>query len=285
MEKKLRINLKQIILECVLPIIFVSIIGYLSTFVKFEDAKISISESVFENGQYISLISVNNFKNKNIDTLSLFFSDDCSLLSVQKNDYVILDGDYIKITVPPKEKISFYVLTENKATEDTIRCVYDGKIVLNYQNSKEAEFLKTIKSILIIIIIYSISIIINFILHRKMVSKIAKRCDDIEIKLAQSIADAEKAEKKIIDAFKRYRKEKIFYQTRISQLRKELNFWRDTIRKLLYDSKHQEQFSEKILEAVTNNLKTYTTSDRSDNTIDDVLFIAELISKAETKEE
>lgn len=285
MEKKLQINLKQIILECVIPIIFVSIIGFISTFVKFEDAKISISESVFENGQYISLISVNNFKNENIDTLSLFFSDDCSLLSVQKNDYVILDGDYIKINVPPKENISFYILTKNKATEDNIRCVYDGKIVLNYQNSKEAEFFKTIKTILIITIIYSISVIINFILHRKMISEIKERCDDIEIKLEQSIADTEKEEKKIQNIIKSYRKEKIFYQTRISQLRKELDFWRDTIRKLLYDSKHQEQYSEKILETVTNNLKTYTTCDRSDKTIDDVLFIAELISKAETKEE
>lgn len=157
--------------------------------------------------------------------------------------------------------------------------------MLKYQNSKEAEFFEAVRIILITTGIYSISVIFNYVLHRKMVNKVKIKCEDLEIRLDQLKADVEKDEKEIKDIYKRHRKRDIFYRTRISHLRKEIDFWRDTIRKLLHNSKYEEQNPEKIIEIVTNNLKTYTTSGCSDKTIDEILYISDLISKAEAKEE
>jgi hypothetical protein len=51
----------------------------------------------------------------------------------------------------------------------------------------------------------------------------------------------------------------IFNLKRVSDLSKELDFWRDTIRKLLYKS--GEKSTDTLLKEVRNNLKTYTNDE------------------------
>ena len=66
--------------------------------------------------------------------------------------------------------------------------------------------------------------------------------------------------------------------TRISHLRKELSFWRDTVRKMLYNSQNEFQTADKVIDAVTSTLKTYTTQGRSDDNMDVTLYLAQLIA-------
>lgn len=57
---------------------------------------------------------------------------------------------------------------------------------------------------------------------------------------------------------------KILYVSRISEYAKELSFWRDTIRKIMYNSESKNLNSELIIDTVIKSLKTYHTRNQKD---------------------
>lgn len=57
-----------------------------------------------------------------------------------------------------------------------------------------------------------------------------------------------------------------------------MSFWRDTVRKMLYNSQNEFQTADKVIETVTSTLKTYTTRKRSDENMDELLYLAQLIA-------
>ena len=60
------------------------------------------------------------------------------------------------------------------------------------------------------------------------------------------------------------RRIKIRFVKTISDYAKELEFWKDTIRKILYESNKNKIESEDIFKMVTLNLKTYNTLRKCD---------------------
>lgn len=71
---------------------------------------------------------------------------------------------------------------------------------------------------------------------------------------------------------------RLYYSTRISNLQRELSFWRDTVRKMLYNSQNEFQTADKLIETVTSTLETYTTRKRSDAHVDELLYLSQLIA-------
>ena len=61
-------------------------------------------------------------------------------------------------------------------------------------------------------------------------------------------------------------------------MRRELSFWRDTVRKMLYNSQSEFQTADKVIETVTSTLKTYTTRKLGDENMDELLYLAQLIA-------
>jgi hypothetical protein len=59
---------------------------------------------------------------------------------------------------------------------------------------------------------------------------------------------------------------KILLLARISDYAKELQFWRDTVRKVLYQTSHEQSTSEKLINQVTQALGTHTA--RTGETLD-----------------
>lgn len=98
----------------------------------------------------------------------------------------------------------------------------------------------------------------------------------------KSLAESEKLSDRI-DLQKEQSKKainelRLYYFTRISDLQKELSFWRDTVRKMLYNSQNEFQTADKVIETVTSTLKTYTTRKRSEKNMDELLYLAQLIA-------
>lgn len=56
----------------------------------------------------------------------------------------------------------------------------------------------------------------------------------------------------------------ILYLARLGDYSKELNFWRDTIRKITYNSTNKNNGTESIIDIVTKSLKTYRTRGTDD---------------------
>jgi hypothetical protein len=88
--------------------------------------------------------------------------------------------------------------------------------------------------------------------------------------------EQEDLKKKLKDTETRYHKYRLLYVARISEYRKELDFWRDTLRKTINNS----EISEKIIKEITASLKTYGTLYSDDDIELDYIKIAgDIVSK------
>ena len=105
---------------------------------------------------------------------------------------------------------------------------------------------------------------------------------EVEEKSEKASAEVEKLSSKMDDqkeqSTKAINELRLYYFARISDLQKELSFWRDTVRKMLYNSQHEFQTADKVIDTVTSTLKTYTTRKRSDENMDELLYLAQLIA-------
>ncbi|MBL8077654.1 MAG: hypothetical protein JNM55_06815 [Anaerolineales bacterium] len=77
--------------------------------------------------------------------------------------------------------------------------------------------------------------------------------------LMKQLEDDDKQIKKIKETAQRI---KLSLIARISDYAKELEFWRDTIRKILYESGKDKRSVEMIIDTVTSSLKTYGTQEK-----------------------
>jgi uncharacterized protein YeeX (DUF496 family) len=73
---------------------------------------------------------------------------------------------------------------------------------------------------------------------------------------------------------------RVLLLARLSDYAKELEFWRDTVRKILYSVSKDDKASEKIISAVTDTLKTYSTRSDSLREFDSVKLLAEMFANS-----
>jgi hypothetical protein len=96
----------------------------------------------------------------------------------------------------------------------------------------------------------------------------------------------EEAQKRMDDLLERFsekenvsRKMKILALARITDYSKELSFWRDVVRRILYDSSNKKA-ADKVIDEVTESLRTYGTRKES-REFNTILVMARMFSGAE----
>jgi len=76
---------------------------------------------------------------------------------------------------------------------------------------------------------------------------------------------------------------KLLLVSRLSDYHKELSFWRDTIRKILYGAGKSKSNAEAIINEVTRTLKTFGTTESYDDNFDAIRIAADMISRDKDK--
>ena len=157
--------------------------------------------------------------------------------------------------------------------------------MIEHLDDQKSLFFEAIRYIIIYTIVYSVvSILSNYWLlnmQEKKMSLIEKRLEIEEKDLVLQRKDFEKVKEDLNKEYNNYRKAKIILLARIRDYSKELDFWRDTIRKILYSIPKNRK--EDITKIVTNNLRTYQTSDYNDDYFESAKMLAEIMNK-EVKE-
>lgn len=106
-----------------------------------------------------------------------------------------------------------------------------------------------------------------------------QKVEETKNRLSSNEKTAIKLNEKVFNLERRSLKLKLLYTARISDYKKELSFWRDTIRKVI----NNETTSEKVIDEITTNLKTYKTLETLENDELKYLEIAELIVENKNK--
>ncbi|MFE4352452.1 hypothetical protein [Peribacillus butanolivorans] len=75
-------------------------------------------------------------------------------------------------------------------------------------------------------------------------------------------------------------KKNILLQAKLNDYRKELNFWRNTIRKIIYQSYQSpkgEKTAEQLMEIVSSSLKTYQTNEKQNHDFESLKVLSKMI--------
>lgn len=266
-----------------------------------ESVVVTISPSSELDGKYLTVISVQNLEEVTLSNLSLYFDTDFDVLEIKSSDEFEHQKQYVELeSISPKAKYSVIVWTEQPISKGQIIAESDYKTRLDYSNDSSPFLLQilwfVIPFALITFLATSAQIWVDWKHRVKESQKILERCDELqrETERIDTERQSQKAEleslKKVADKssqeydkqmreLKRDSKEmRLYLLTRISQLHKELSFWRDTVRKMLYNSQNEFQTADKVIDTVTSTLKTYTTRGHSDDNMDEMLYLAQLIA-------
>ncbi len=119
------------------------------------------------------------------------------------------------------------------------------------------------------------------------VDNLRKEASDISDKANERLQGAEERieeiRKETDEVKKLYERKKAILIRRVSDYSKELEFWRNTIRKVLYDRLSTEKEAEIIITHVTNRLGTYGTRDSSAEEYETIEAMAKDMAEYEEK--
>lgn len=239
-----------------------------------------------------AILRFSNHSDSELNNIKVLVPKDLSISEVHSSIPVAIDtvDDRISLNrqkileislVPAGKNVTILIPLMN--IEMCCELLNGGEIAVKHIKSNDSEsrlanaISSGIQSALIYIIILSIFLWgINSMMKHEF-KKSSARLDEVEKRHQKDLdeyksqmttykelgeyADSrrERVEKRLSDAEKVYWRFKTTTLKRLSDYSKELDFWRDTIRKVLYTANIDKSHAEKLIDDVTNSLKTYTT--------------------------
>ena len=184
--------------------------------------------------------------------------------------------------ISPKSNYTLIIWTEQPILKGQIIAESDYKISMHSSESNTPFIVQILLAIGVAGIVMVIGSSFTLWFSKRQIMQVQNHIREVEEKSKKVSAEAEKLSDKI-DVQKEQSKKSInelrlYYFARISDLQKELSFWRDTVRKMLYNSQNEFQTADKVIDTVTSTLKTYTTRGHSDDNMDEMLYLAQLIA-------
>lgn len=290
MSNKGKPNLLHAVISALVTTIISSAVSIVLQWLSLESVVITVSPSSELEGKYLTIVSVQNLQKETLSELSLYFDTNFDILEITSEDQFEQHEQYIELeSIAPKAKYSVVVWTEYPILNNQIISESNYKTRLEYSNDSSPVLLQMLWFIipfgLITFVGTGLQIWIDWKHRIKESQKILKECDKLKKENEKGRAELQAQKDDLTQAKAEYQninrkiKEMQSYSiTYISQLRKELSFWRDTVRKLLYNRENEFQTADKVINTVTSTLKTYTTRKHSDEDMDQLLYLAQLIA-------
>lgn len=302
------------ILEAVVPALVLGVITLLfQLFMSYlfdNNSIVSIGNSTFLNEEeYILSIDIQTY-NQVLEDLEIVINSKLNRnqiitsrpvdLEIMQDDISAPNSTTLQLKEISKEQvINLFILSDKKISNDNIKVYSNSKLTILHDSLIENPFEKQLKSALFTAVIYSILIFCStyytnskheqrnsiikehFDKNQKLVEDELKRSDQrnenwkeefkvTELKIAELKIDIKEIEERSL-------KKQILLQSKLSDYRKELNFWKDTIRKILYKQYGDNSKTEKIFEVVTKSLQTYQTNEKNDYDLDTLTILSKII--------
>lgn len=283
MSNREKPNLVHIVIEAAIPVIIGLWLTVAVQWLTMESAIVNVSASAKLDGQYLTVVSVRNLKEETLPGLFLYVDSEIDILDMRSSDGFNLHQHYIESdSISPKANYTLTIWTEQPILKGQIIAESDYKISMNSAGSNTPFIVQILWAIGVAGIVMIIGSSFTLWFSKRRIMQVRNNIREAEEKSEKASAEVEKLLSKMDDQKKQSTKAinevRLYYFARISDLQKELSFWRDTVRKMLYNSQHEFQTADKVIDTVTSTLKTYTTRKRSDENMDELLYLAQLIA-------
>lgn len=260
-NKSKKLIIDAVVTSLISSIILIIVNSSIYWFYK-EKANISISSSTFVDNQYITVINIKNYqKSEAISEINLWFNNN----EIKKTD-TNLKNSYDKITnnikiegIMPEYTGSIILYSEKEINEQNLKIELDEKANVVFLSSQRESAYIQIEKYLGTAFVYFLEFTVMLIIDKRYYDKKRREAQDECNRLEVTV---KMTENRVNELLKQQSHIKLKLQKRIIDYSKELSFWKDTIRKLLYQSKENKITDNEVFQIVTKNLKTYQTLEK-----------------------
>lgn len=239
-----------------------------------KDGTIAIQTIELKQGTYIAEIRIENYSKHAINDIKLIIpkavdiSEISSSTAIQlKTEKENLSNTKQKVLITsliPARQISTIIIPLSSTDNCCSIVNLDEKKLINLTDVNVVDpsvtaLIDGLQSALIYTIFFTIIIFYNKAQTNELMDQLEKTRDSVDELKDESDKQRRKLNKKINDIDKRYARKKAILLRRVSDYSKELTFWRDTIRKVLYQNNHDKHEADNIISTITAKLGTYGT--------------------------
>ncbi len=277
----------NIIFEVLITILLTSLFSFvISIFFNRNQCDINIGTSIVNGNEFMTPITIkNNSGNIEVEDLDITVGEYNEIINMVSNITYTIENKKKAITlnyIPPKETVSIIIITKDVINLDSVKIAYKGNLNITYLEDKSETYTLIISQA----IIYGIMLIVIKYLQDKNHKKQMMRIDEVNKTVEKNdkeINDLLTEQKDLKSEAAELKKDKhklrIYYLTRMKDYKKELDFWKDTIRKFIYQSSLNKVNSEELFDVVTDTLKTYGTKSKDIANIDEIFYLAHIMNE------
>ena len=275
----------KVVLEAFITAIITTLITFgVTAIVNRHQINITIGTSIIQENTIMTPVIINNSsKNKAVENLELAARD--NKIETVKSDLAYeIDHNKNILTInyiPPKETISIILTTIDLVKPNDIKIAYAENINVTYLENPKKAYILIISYTIMYFATYMI-LQYAFDLKLKKYYKILYGLEEEYHKYEKKLQNLKTENTKTQEALKVSRNKihemRIYYITRMSDYKKELNFWKDTIRKMLYQSSKKID-TDDLFNVVTETLQTYGTKSSVDTNIDEIYYLSKLMKE------
>jgi hypothetical protein len=279
-----KVDYGKILFQSLIPTIvtgFITITITLITTFYLVDGKAYINNTMMlDEGDYVTSISIKNFKNSKIlEDIKICIPKNVPIKKVQTNSNYTCDSNtnILSVTIDPDDTSTILIETSNKIESDSIK--FSTNYNLDVVKTKLEWPYNTQYTIYLLfyILIYFIGFaVLNYIMEKRT-NKVHNDISELREKSDKTHKDYEQYKN---ESRKIMIQNRLYYQVRIKDLSKELNFWKDTIRKIVYLSAKNKVDVETLFGTVTKELKTFGTNQNLDNDLDEIRYMVDKIDES-----
>ncbi len=300
-------NLINNIIGTIISTIIVFVFSFLLNSVFAEKSNLIIGSSTkLTDEQYILPLIINSY-DSDINNLEITIPKKIgnadivtdNTINVEQETSTITNTSTFNISNIPKESNFQIHIKSNIMIPDNQISINKNGNKINIKNIDELESPKInlLRSSLITAIVYAILFFIYIYYDQKkreeLSEKLEKRDKDYDKNMEfldntlkdlreeltrneEKLKETDSQSKKIQE---NYQKRQLLLLSKLYDYKKELSFWRDTSRKVLYTLPDNEKKAEKLIESVTKTLKTYRTFEKEDYDFETINLLAKLINE------
>lgn len=258
------------LIKTILTISITAILLFIGEYAVMPNGKLYIDKKVLINKKIFTIIELKNTSKKTLHNLKINIPNNIEInnittskpISIKINNKILNSGRYKQLILNDIQSYQInriYIETKKENVEIKIVNFNELNLELKKLDYIENPLIDIVFKIIIVSIGYFIALfIINYSSMKKLNNAI-ETSNKLSAKMDGLIKEKDKQIKKID---KRMAKIRIFLLARLNDHSKELSFWRDTIRKILYKSNEKNIQEDDIIDIVTKSLKTFKTKDK-----------------------
>jgi hypothetical protein len=249
---------------------------------------VNIGKVIDIKSQLYLPLDIYNYSKKPINGLQMFVPSTTSIQDIVSSLPLRIEeisttgglGDTKKIIlsdIDPSSVAQLMIPIENGKQNNLISIINSEDLRLSIVTRAEIQnpILKAMYGFLGYSIIgsiyWAIFLYINTRIYESDRKKMIEKIDSIK-------EDAKKIEKEFFEYRDAYVKIRVILLARISEYQKELDFWRDTIRKVVYEVTKNKNDAEKLIDQVSLALKTYSLRENSTLDLDFMLKVSDMLA-------